>query len=54
MGTLVVLLILVLAVALIFRSMARDRKRGVSPLCGGNCSACGGHCHQNVQDEEKK
>lgn len=46
MGTIFVLAVLVLVVALIIRGMIRDKKRGISPLCGGDCRSCGGHCHQ--------
>lgn len=43
MGTIVVLAALVLIVALIVRSMIKDKKSGKSS-CGGDCSHCGG-CH---------
>lgn len=32
-------------VALIVRSMIRDKKNGKSLQCGGDCRNCGGHCH---------
>jgi hypothetical protein len=32
-------------VALIVRSMVRDKKAGKSIQCGGDCKNCGGHCH---------
>ena len=41
MGTIIVLII----VALIIRSMVKDKKAGKSLQCGGDCSKCGGHCH---------
>ena len=44
MGTVVVGVILVGIVALIVRSMIRDKKRGKSLQCGGECKNCGGHC----------
>lgn len=44
MGTVVVLLILAGCVALIVRSMVRDKKAGKSLQCGGDCSKCKG-CH---------
>jgi hypothetical protein len=44
MGTLIVLLVLAGIVALIVRSMIKDRKNGKSPVCGGDCSKCKG-CH---------
>lgn len=44
MGTVVVGVILVGIVALIVRSMIKDKKAGKSLQCGGDCSHCGGHC----------
>jgi len=44
MGTIIVLAVLVLAVGLIIRGMIRDKKKGKSIQCGGDCSHCGGHC----------
>lgn len=35
------ILAVVLLLALVIRSMIRDRKSGKSP-CGGNCAKCGG------------
>lgn len=43
MGTLIVGLLIIGAVALAIRSMARD-KNGKSMHCGGDCGRCGG-CH---------
>ena len=43
MGTLIVGLLIIGAVALAIRSMARDKKNGKSN-CGGDCSHCRG-CH---------
>lgn len=45
MGTVIVLAVLAGIVALVIRSMARDKKNGKSIQCGGDCSHCGGHCH---------
>lgn len=45
MGTFVVGAILVVIVALIIRSMIKDKKAGKSLSCGGDCKKCGGHCH---------
>lgn len=45
MGTLAVLAVVIGAVALIIRSMIRDKKNGKSIQCGGQCKDCGGHCH---------
>ena len=44
MGTVLVLIILGAIVALIVRSMIKDRKNGKSASCGGDCSHCKG-CH---------
>lgn len=44
MGTVVVGAVLVGVVALIVRSMVKDKKAGKSLQCGGDCSHCGGHC----------
>ena len=45
MGTLAVTAVVIGAVALIIRSMIRDKKNGKSIQCGGQCKDCGGHCH---------
>lgn len=45
MGTILVSLILISAVALIIRSMIKAKRSGKSSCsCGGNCSACGQKC----------
>ena len=44
MGTVVVGAVLVGVVALIVRSMVKDKKKGKSLQCGGDCAHCGGHC----------
>lgn len=44
MGTLVVLAAVAAVIALIIRSMVKDRKAGKSVICGGDCKHCGGHC----------
>lgn len=44
MGTFVVGLALLAVVVLIVRSMIKDKKKGKSLQCGGDCSHCGGHC----------
>ena len=44
MGTVVVGAVLVGVVALIVRSMVKDKKKGKSLQCGGDCSHCGVHC----------
>ncbi|MGN0338304.1 MAG: FeoB-associated Cys-rich membrane protein [Lachnospiraceae bacterium] len=43
MGTVLVLIVLGAVVALIIRSMIKDKKNGKS-TCGGDCSRCKG-CH---------
>ena len=45
-GTILISLLLLEAVALIIRSMMRDKKQGKSS-CGGNCAGCAacGACH---------
>lgn len=45
MGTIIILIVLAIIVALIIRSMVKDKKAGKSLQCGGDCSKCGGHCH---------
>lgn len=45
MASIVVGIILIAVIALVIRSMVRDRKNGKSLQCGGDCSKCGGHCH---------
>ena len=42
-GTILISLVLLAVVALIIRSMMRDKKQGKSS-CGGNCASCGGCC----------
>lgn len=50
MGTIVVLLVLVILVALIVRKLYSDKKKGIHSCgghCGGGCpgcSSCGGSC----------
>ena len=45
-GTILISLVLLAVVALITRSMMRDKKQGKSS-CGGNCAGCAacGACH---------
>ncbi len=45
MGTFITLAVLTAIVSMIVRSMVRDKKKGKSLQCGGDCSKCGGHCH---------
>lgn len=44
MGTMFTVLCVAGVVALIIRSMIRDKKNGKSLQCGGDCRHCGGHC----------
>ena len=44
MGTIVVGTVLAAAVALVIRSMIKDRKKGKFLQCGGDCGKCRG-CH---------
>lgn len=48
MGTAVVGIALSGCVALVIRSMIRDKKNGKSLQCGCDCSKCGGCCHQKT------
>lgn len=43
-GTTITLVILLTVVGMAVRSMVRDRKKGRSLQCGGDCSKCKG-CH---------
>ena len=45
MGTIIVGAIVLGVIGLAVRSMARDKKNGKSPICGGDCGHCDGHCH---------
>lgn len=45
MGTIIIGAALAGIIALVIRSMVRDKKSGKSLQCGGNCKNCGGHCH---------
>ena len=45
MASIVVGIMLIAVIALVIRSMVRDKKNGKSLQCGGDCSKCGGHCH---------
>lgn len=45
MGTAIVGVILLGIVGLAVRSMVRDKKKGKSIQCGGDCKRCGGCCH---------
>lgn len=45
MGTIIIGAALAGIIALVIRSMVRDKKNGKSLQCGENCKNCGGHCH---------
>lgn len=45
MATFLVGAVLLGLVAMIVRSMIRDKKKGKSLQCGGDCGKCGGYCH---------
>lgn len=45
MGTVIVGAVVVAVVALIIRSMVKDKKAGKSLQCGVNCKHCDVHCH---------
>ena len=45
MGTVIVGTVVVAVVALIIRSMVKDKKAGKSLQCGVNCKHVDGHCH---------
>ena len=46
-GTVLITLLLIAAVAVIIVNLRKDKKKGV-PACGGNCAHCAmcGACHQ--------
>lgn len=44
-GTLIVAGVLAIIVGLVIRKMVRDRKKGKSIQCGGDCTKCGRSCH---------
>lgn len=44
MGTVITAAVLAGIVALIVRSMIRDKKNGKSLQCGCDCKHCSGHC----------
>ena len=45
MGSVIVGLVLAGIVGLAVRSMVKDKKKGKSNQCGGECKNCGGRCH---------
>lgn len=53
LGTILVVIVLVGVVALIIRSMVRDKKNGKSVICGGECSHCGHTCPHRMANEHR-
>ena len=45
MGTWIAGIIVLAVVVLIVYGMVRDKKKGKSIHCGGDCKNCGGGCH---------
>lgn len=45
MGTVIVTVALVTIVTAVVKKMVKDKKKGISHVCGCNCKNCGGHCH---------
>ena len=54
LGYILVTLVLILTVAAILRSMARERKRGGSSSCGGGCGGCPNapYCHPGAAEDK--
>jgi len=44
-GTLIPALVVVGIVTAVIASMVKDKKKGKSIHCGGDCKHCGGQCH---------
>ena len=53
MGTFITGVVLIGIVALIIRSMIRDKKNGKSLQCGVGCKHCAGHCHDKALQKKK-
>lgn len=45
LGTMIAGAVVLAIVGAIICSMVRDKKKGKSIQCGGDCKHCGGHCH---------
>ncbi len=43
-GTIVVCIVLACVVCAIVMNMVKDKKKGRSPICGGNCGHCSMGC----------
>ncbi|WP_294374460.1 FeoB-associated Cys-rich membrane protein [uncultured Clostridium sp.] len=57
MGTFITGVVLIGIIALIIRSMIRDKKNGKSLQCGVGCKHCAGHCHDTtlqIKKDDKK
>lgn len=48
-GTVLIIAVLLLVVALIIRGLIKDRKKG-KHICGGNCGSCGNICETGRRD----
>lgn len=46
MGTFIVSIILLLVIALVIRSLIKEKRSGRHPSCGGNCGSCGHACSE--------
>ena len=57
MGTFITGAVLLGIIALIIRSMIRDKINGKSLQCGVGCKHCSGHCHNpalQIKKDDKK
>ena len=54
LGSIVVIMVLIGVVALIIRSMIKDKKQGKSVICGGECRHCGHTCPHRMAPEKKE
>lgn len=52
MGTIIVVAVLIVIIALIIRSMIKDKEKGQNPFCGGRCADCHGVCHMKDKIEK--
>ncbi len=43
-GTIITCVVLMAIVALIIRYIVQEKKKGKSPICGGDCGHCGHNC----------
>lgn len=52
-GTVIVTIVLIVVVGLIVASLIRDKRKGKSVLCGGECSHCGHTCPHRMAAQQK-